>query len=156
MLTKLKTTFATVFCAILVAGSFYLMAFGGALLCCAPIYPGGRPWQTEKFFYGLLPLFVSVVTLAIAFRLSRRAYVLRRNRWLGWCFVAVFAIALDCTLFLKYSGRQDERIRLAWNDESGAFSWGPERLDCPPDSPTNMAMEWIHLWVASPRKTENW
>jgi hypothetical protein len=47
------------------------------------------------------------------------------------CLVAVFAVALDITLFVKYNGRQDERIKLIWNGETGTFSWGSGEVKLP-------------------------
>src|SRR5260370_1786647 len=108
-----------------------LMGFGGVVFCCAPAPAGGGFWRTEKFFYGLLPMLASVVALAFTFRLWARAYIRRRNAWMVGCVVAIFAVFLDSTLFLKYRGREDERIKLVGKSESVACSWGSGEVKLP-------------------------
>jgi len=126
-----KTILRMVFCAFMFAAACYLLAFAGAVFCCAPDHPGGSFWQPEKFFYGLLPVCASVVTFSFTFRLWVRAYIRRRNAWLVGCVVAILAVALDSTLFLKYRGRHDEGIKLVWKGESGAFGWGSGEVKLP-------------------------
>jgi len=128
---KPKTIFVMAFCAFMFAVACYLLAFGGAIFCCAPTHSRGSFWQAEKFFYGLLPMCASVSTFAFTFRLWARAYTRRRNAWLVGGVVAVFAVALDFTLFLKFRGRQDQGIKLVWKGESGAFSWGSGEVRLP-------------------------
>ena len=123
MVIKPGTLFAVTFCAVMLSVGFYLLAFGWAVSCCAPIRPGGSFWQMEKFFYGLLPLCAGVVVLAFCSRFWARTFTRRRNAWLAGCILAGFAMVLDITLFLKYRGRQDDGIRLTWRSESGTFGW---------------------------------
>jgi hypothetical protein len=128
---KPKTIFVMAFCAFMFAALCYLLAFGGAVFCCAPARPGKGFWQPEKFFYGLLPMFASIEAFAFTFQLWARAFIRQRNAWLVWGVVAIFAVVLDFSLFLKYRGRQDERIKLVWKGESGAFSWGSGEVKLP-------------------------
>jgi hypothetical protein len=131
VMIKPKTIFVMAFCAFMFAALCYLLAFGGAVFCCAPARPGKGFWQPEKFFYGLLPMFASIVAFAFTFQLWARAFIRQRNAWLVWGVVAIFAVVLDFSLFLKYRGRQDERIKLVWKGESGAFSWGSGEVKLP-------------------------
>ena len=119
-------------CTLMFAVAYYLMAFGGLISCCAPVRPGANFWQPEKFFYGLLPIGVSVVMFVLAVRAWARAFARRRNAWLVGCVVAILAVILDLTLFSKYRGRQDEGIKLVWNSETGAFSWAKGEVKLPP------------------------
>ena len=128
---KPRTIFAIAFCAVMFSAAFFLLAFGGAVFCCAPIHPGGSFWLMEKFFYGLLPLCIGVVALAFCSRFLARIFIRRRNAWLAGCILAGFTMALDLTLFLKYRGRQDDGIRLTWKNESGTFAWGSGEVRLP-------------------------
>jgi len=120
-----------IFCAFLFAVACYLLAFGAAVFCGAPTQAGESFWRPEKFFYGLLPIFASVITFVLMFRLWVRAFTRRRNAWLIGCVVAMFAVVLDFTVFWKYRGRQDERIRVVWKTESSTFSWGSGEIKLP-------------------------
>jgi hypothetical protein len=128
---KPRTVFAVALCVVMFSAGFYLLAFGGAVFCCAPIHPGGGFWQMEKFSYGLLPLCASLVALTFTSRFLARTFIRRRNAWLAGCILAGFAMAQDLTLFLKYRGRQDDDIRLTWQSESGTFSWGSGQVRLP-------------------------
>jgi hypothetical protein len=114
-----------------VRAACYLLAFGGVIFCCAPGLLGASFWQPEKFFYGLLPMCASIKTLAFTFRLWTRAHSRRQNAWLIGCVVAIFAVVLDLTLFLKYRGRQDDKLKVVWKRELGAFSWGSGEVKLP-------------------------
>jgi hypothetical protein len=63
-----KTIFAMTLCAGAVAATFYLLAFGVAVLLGAPTRPGQGFWRPEKFFYGFLPVFATPAILAITLR----------------------------------------------------------------------------------------
>ena len=119
------------FCVLMFAVACYWLAFGVAIFCCAPVSPRGGFWRPERLFYGLLPMCASIAIFLFVFRLWARAYVRRRNAWLvGWA-VAISAVFLDFTLFLKYRGRGDEQIKLVWKGESNTFSWGRGEIKLP-------------------------
>ena len=131
MVIKPNTILMMAFCAFVFTAACYLLGFGVAIFCCAPAQPGGSSWLSEKFYYGLIPICTSLAIFAFTVRLWVRAYIRRRNAWLAACVVAIFAVVLDLALFLKYRGRQDEGIKLVWNSESGAFSWGSGEVRLP-------------------------
>src|SRR5882724_8644064 len=131
VMIKLRTVLVTAFCAVMFSASFYLLAFGGAVLCCVPVYPGRGFWQTEKFFYGLLPMCTSVVLLVFTARFLARIFIRRRNAWLAGCILAGLSVAVDLTLFMKHRGTQDDQIRLNWESDSGIFSWGSGEVRLP-------------------------
>src|ERR1700676_1244487 len=98
------------FCALIFAAACYLLAFGGLIFCCAPT-PRRTFWHAEKFFYGVLPICVSVATFVFTLRIWGRTYVRRRNAWLVGFLVAIVAVVLDVRLFLKYRGTRDDGIK---------------------------------------------
>jgi hypothetical protein len=126
-----KTVFTVALYPLAVAAALYLLAFGAAVLCGIPTRPGQGFWKAEKFFYGVLPLCATPAVLAVTFRRWARMYARRRNAWLAACAVAIFAVALDSIVFLKFHGRQDERIRVVWQEELGFFSWGNGEIRVP-------------------------
>jgi|SRR6516164_6464468 hypothetical protein len=119
-------------CAVALAATFYLLAFGVAVFLGAPPCRLGEGfWRPEKFVYGLLPVLATPAILAITARHWVRQFAQKRNAWLTLCGVAVFAIPLDTIGFLKLRGRQDERVRLDWRKESAVFSWGTGEVKMP-------------------------
>jgi hypothetical protein len=128
---KPKTAGVMVFCAFMFGAVGYVFAFGGLVFCCAPPGAGGRFWGPEKFFYGVLPMCVSAVALAYTARLWARAYIRRRNAWLAGCIIAIFAVAADLALFQSQRDSQDDKIKLIWKADSGAFSWGSGEVKLP-------------------------
>jgi hypothetical protein len=131
MLSTRKRVLVIVFCIAVLATAFYVLAFGTAILCCAPSRPSGHYWRTERFVWGLVPVFVATVVVVQTYRLSARAYVRRRNAWLAGCLIALVVIAADLTMYLKLHGRQDEAITLHWGAESRVFSWGKAEIEIP-------------------------
>ena len=116
-------------CAVALAATFYLLAFGVAVFLGAPPCRLGEGfWRPEKFVYGLLPVLATPAILAITARHWVRQFAQKRNAWLTLCGVAVFAIPLDAIVFLKLRGRQEERIHLDWRKESAVFSWGTDYM----------------------------
>jgi hypothetical protein len=126
-----KTTFTGLFCAFLVAASFYLLAFGVTVLFGAPTRPEQGFWTPEKLFYGVLPVSAAPFILSVAFRRWAGLYARRRNAWMGWFVLFTFAVSVDATCFLKLRNRQDERIHLDWQSTSGIFSWGTGEVRVP-------------------------
>jgi hypothetical protein len=89
-------------CTVAVAATFYLLAFGVAVLLGVPPTQRGHGfWRPEKFVYGLLPVFATPTILAITVRSWIRLFARKRNAWLTVCAVAVFAVPLDTIVFLK-------------------------------------------------------
>lgn len=131
MLSKRKRALVYVCCVAAFAAAFYVLAFGTAILCCAPSRPGGHYWGTERIVWGLVPLMAGAVAVLLTYRSWARAYVPRRNAWLAGCLITQLVIAADLTLNLKFRGRQDEAIDLHWNGESGVFSWGKGEIKVP-------------------------
>ena len=120
-------------CAVAVAATFYLLAFGVAVLLGVPPTQRGHGfWRPEKFVYGFLPVFATPAILAITLRRWVRLFARKRNALLNVCAVAVLAVPLDTIVFLKLHGRQDERIHLDWQKESAVFSWGTGEVTMPP------------------------
>ena len=131
MVFRPKSILVLAFCVLMVAATFYLLAFGVAVLYGAPTRPGQGFWQPEKFFYGLLPIFASPVILAATLKLWTRAFSRRRNAFLAGCAVVIFAVPLDTIVLLKLRNRQDDRIKVVWTKESGVFSWGTGKVRIP-------------------------
>lgn len=131
MLNTRKRALVVVCCVAVLAATFYVLAFGTAILCCAPSRPGGHYWRTERFVWGLAPLLVGVVVVTLTYRSWARAYVRRRNAWLAGCLITVVVIAADLTFYLKFRGQQDEAISVHWNGESGVFSWAKGEIRVP-------------------------
>jgi hypothetical protein len=119
-------------CAVAVAATFYLLAFGVVVLLGVPPTQLGQGfWRPKNLFYGFLPVFATPAILAITTRHWVRQFARKRNAWLTLCGVAVFAVPLDTIVFLKLRGRQDERIHLDWQKESAVFSWGTGQVKIP-------------------------
>lgn len=131
MLAKPKRILAMVLCGCVIAVAFYVLAFGAAMLCCAPVRLGAAFWRMEKFVWGLLPILISGTGVVLTWRLWVRTFVHRRNARLAGCLVVIVVCAIDLIFFLKYRGRQDEAIRLVWNGDSGLFSWGKGEVRVP-------------------------
>ena len=127
MAIELRRVFALGSCALIFAAGCYVLAFGGAILCCAPGRPEAAFWQTEAVVYGLLPLGAGIAVSGFALRLLARTFVRRRNAWLAGCAVAIFAVAGDLALFLKFRGKQQD-ARLDWSGGHMCLAGGAERL----------------------------
>jgi hypothetical protein len=126
-----KTIFVIAFCSFAFAATCYLLAFGGVVFFGAPTRPRQGFWRPEKLFYGMLPVFASFLIFGVISRLWARIFTRRRNAWLAGCVVAILAVALDAIAFMRFDGRQDERIQLVWRKESGVFSWGTGQVQIP-------------------------
>src|SRR6516225_8889759 len=88
--------------AVAVAATFYLLAFGVAVLLGVPPTRRGQGfWRPENLFYGFLPVFATPAILAITTRHWVRQFARKQNAWLTLCGVAVFAARLDTIVFLK-------------------------------------------------------
>jgi hypothetical protein len=119
-------------CAVAVAATFYLLAFGVAVLLGTPSCRLGEGfWRPERLFYGFLPVFATPAILAITARHWVRQFARKRNALLTLCGVAVSAVPLDTIVFLKLRGRPDARIHLDWQKESAVFSWGTGEVKMP-------------------------
>jgi hypothetical protein len=129
-LIKPKALFTVVLYPFAVAASLCFMAFGVAVLL-GPSRPGQGFWKAEKLSYGVLPLCATPAFLAFTFRRWGRVYTRRRDAWLAACAATIFAVALDSMVFLEFHGRQDERIRVVWQEERGFFSWGTGETSVP-------------------------
>ena len=129
---KLRTTFMVIFTLLVFAASCYLLAFGSAILCCSPRYPGQGIWQYQRFFYGLLPLFCGAIAFRGAWRHLARALVSRRALWVVGCMLTLVAGVIDLALFVKLRGDPDDGIKLAWSPGTSTFNWSRGEVRVPP------------------------
>jgi hypothetical protein len=112
-----KTILETVFYAFAVAAALYLAAFGVAVLSGTATRPVQGFWKSGKFFYGALPVGVTLAILTVTSRWGGRLFARRRNAWLAACAVAILAVPLDAIVLLSFRGRQDGKIQVAWRKE---------------------------------------
>ena len=59
----------------------FLLAYGGAMVCCVPCYPGESLWQRERIIYGLIPLCGSITLFALIALL-----------WIRLCEISIRAV----------------------------------------------------------------
>jgi len=98
------------------AAGCYFLAFGSAILCCVSGHRGENFWQTEKFFYGLMPMAVSAVVLAVAARRWAHSFSSRRNAWLLGSVVALFVVLGEISLSDGYASNPKSSLRLGNNN----------------------------------------
>ncbi len=128
----LRKTLVTAFYGLLIAIAFYLLAFGGAIFCCAPNYSRTGFWHAEKFWYGILPVIAGLALLVRGFRALGRTLVRRRIVWLAACLLCLFAVVADVIVFRHYrETMSDARIALNYDPASGSFSWGHGEVQLP-------------------------
>ena len=124
MAIPLKHIALVAFCAVILAVTFWTLALGGVLFCCADQGPGEGLWTSQKFAFRILPICASITLTVYVWRSLARVFLLKRNVWLVGCFLAIAAAIFDLALFVKYRHSVDNSIVVAWEAKSGTFSWG--------------------------------